>query len=311
MDVIAPGCLPEAAARALTSTLSAANDHVSPSKHRAVLELALLALLLAVSACSGRDSALCKQVAVSDSRLDVIVATHALREHPDDDYANGTAALLRSVAPFDTRGVNVYGISLPNTSCNVTTRGNLGELSCDWDAVNKALAACGLSQAKVFLITGEDVQSVSVSAYYTSSVAVVSEKAYGRYAVLHEFGHLLGLQDEVGRLRVQSYSPAFAPRRPDCAPNLTTAQEWWGRYVGINGTGYYAGCAGHPEYIRPNNETLMGNAWDWSDYGYVDTLYLAQAYDCCYAANRSAYRSAHACDGLFTDFPGWAACEGS
>jgi len=272
-----------------------------------ILCTALLAILLTLVACSGRDPARCTQLTTSDGRLDIIVATHALREHPEMDYANATALLLRNVSPFDTRGMNVYNTTLPTIACSAFATNH--QLLCDWNLVNEALATCGLKQVKVFLITGEDVRGESVPTRYESSVAIIGEKAYSRYTVLHEFGHLFGLQEEVATLHAPGNSPAYLPRRPDCAPNLTTAQEWWGKYVGIDGTGYYPGCAGHAGYVRPNNVTLMGNAFGWEDYGYVNTLYLSQAYDCCYAANRSVYRSVHACDTFFSENPGWTACE--
>jgi hypothetical protein len=265
----------------------------------------LLGLLLLLASCSGRDPAACRQIAQSDSSLNVVVASQALREHPGTDYAAAIAALLRSVPPFGTRGMNVYGVAIPDAECGVTTETYQPQLSCDWGGVNALLAACDLAQAKVLIITGNDVQSVSVPVYYGSSIAIINEKAYDRYSVLHEFGHLFGLQEESKKLRVPPYSPAFASRKPNCAPNISMAKEWWRLYEDVNGTGYYEGCAGHADYIRPNNETLMGDAFEWADYGYVSTLYLAQAYDCCYAANRTAY----SCAVFFKEYPGWAACR--
>lgn len=74
--------------------------------------------------------------------------------------------------------------------------------------------------------------------------------------MIHEFGHLLGLQDEYTVLNGVDW-PAY----PNCAPSMELAEQWWGDLVGqgegVLEVGYYNGCNLVEDNIRPTNSSLM------------------------------------------------------
>ncbi len=75
----------------------------------------------------------------------------------------------------------------------------------------------------------------------------------------HEFQHSFAeLRDEH-----VSGSNRDMPGPPNCAPDQSTAQQWWGDLVGQTKegltVGYYDGCSYTPENIRPTQDSLMRN----------------------------------------------------
>ena len=273
-----------------------------------LLSFLLLTLLLVSCATSPRDDTVCPQQQRAESSLNFVFVFHNLQDHSSEEYEHEMTAFLGTVAPFNKASYNVYTIELPTTLCWPRQDKTVvkSQLECDWTLLNKKIEACALHNAKVIILTGEDVQTVTVPTRYQTSFSVINERAFNRYAFLHEVGHLFGLQEEATTLRVYKSSPAYAPWRPNCATNSTEARDWWGGMIGQQDTGYYNGCAGHLDYLRPNNATLMGDkATNESGYGTVSTAYLQAAYDCCYAKNRTTYD----CDNFFSTYPDLKQCR--
>jgi hypothetical protein len=256
---------------------------------------------------STRDPTVCPQLQQANSGLNFIFVFHHLQENTEDYYYNQSIAYLKSVDPFKNEAFNTYRIDLDRTLCwpkgdKTVVR---SQLECDWPVLNQKLIACGVTNERIIIISGDEVQTVSVPTYYENSFSVIQERELNRYNFLHEVGHLFGLQEEYIALKVRQTSQAYRPRKPNCAANMTEAREWWGADVGLEGTGYYEGCAGHLNYYKPNKDTLMSEkAKSDAGYGYVSTQYLVDTYNCCYAANRTAY----ACDTFFTTYPEWQRC---
>lgn len=93
---------------------------------------------------------------------------------------------------------------------------------------------------------------------------------------LHELGHALGLRDEYHPIPVKANSMAFTPG-PNCVSDIQTAKMLWGDLLD-KGAGYYKGCAGHAEYIKPTKSSLMsGDILSGSTYGPVSERYLRKA----------------------------------
>lgn len=107
---------------------------------------------------------------------------------------------------------------------------------------------------------------------------------------LHELGHAFGLRDEYTFERtagqsVETHSDniAYQAARPNCAPDIETAKEWWGSYkVSNEKVGYNPGCAGDKDYYFPQTDTLMSANPQDADYGIVSEDYLRGALDCFY-----------------------------
>lgn len=255
-----------------------------------------------------RDPSVCPQIQSEPGHLNFVFVFHNLQENTSDHYYAQAVEHLRSVEPFSNTPFNAYRIELDRTLCWPKGDKTIvrSQLTCDWEIVNEKLISCWTPNQKVIFISGDDVQTTSVPAYYKSSFAVIDEQEFTRYFFLHEVGHLFGLQEEYLNIKTRPGTISWQPRKPNCAQNMSEAKEWWGADVGLEGTAYYEGCAGHLNYFRPNKETLMGDkASADADYGYVSTEYLEDALNCCYAANREQ----HSCDGFFEEFPEWADCR--
>ncbi|MDO8537715.1 MAG: hypothetical protein Q7S21_02420, partial [archaeon] len=85
---------------------------------------------------------------------------------------------------------------------------------------------------------------------------------------LHEFGHDFGkLADEYVEPKIGNY-----PRSPNCAPDISTAQSWWG---GIVGAGTFYGCSYVESNIRPTKNSIMRSHYVLKDdYGPVNSKEL-------------------------------------
>jgi hypothetical protein len=101
------------------------------------------------------------------------------------------------------------------------------------------------------------------------SLGATPRNTWGRL-LLHEFGHAFGgLADEY-------VEPTLGnrPFRPNCAPDMSTAQSWWGT---VSGTGFYQGCSYTNSNYRPTNNSIMRVHWIFKDdYGPVNRLALSK-----------------------------------
>lgn len=72
--------------------------------------------------------------------------------------------------------------------------------------------------------------------------------------VVHELGHsVFGLADEY----VEEGKGSF-PKYPNCAPDIQTAEEWWGDLASTyEEVGYYEGCRFVESNIRPTKNSIM------------------------------------------------------
>jgi len=82
--------------------------------------------------------------------------------------------------------------------------------------------------------------------------------------LLHEFGHAFGqLADEYVEPPIGDL-----PREPNCAPDIQTAQQWWGDLEGVEGVNYYNGCSYVNDNIKPTQTSIMEAQW-LLDYDYM------------------------------------------
>ncbi|MFA5338150.1 MAG: hypothetical protein WC330_07445 [Candidatus Omnitrophota bacterium] len=86
---------------------------------------------------------------------------------------------------------------------------------------------------------------------------------------MHELGHSFGLRDECSSCN--QGRAGF----PNCASNEKEAEKWWGRQVTERGrVGYFKGCCGRKDYIRPTIASLMNDPNKARDFGPVNEEYL-------------------------------------
>ncbi|HLC69187.1 MAG TPA: M64 family metallopeptidase [Candidatus Bilamarchaeaceae archaeon] len=109
------------------------------------------------------------------------------------------------------------------------------------------------------------------------------EGAFNPYiirTIVHEFGHSFGgLMDEYTMA-----DGSASPGEPNCAPDLETAQQWWGDLVGQGEgdmeIGYFEGCSYALDNIRPTNKSLMRiTSSPIYDFGIVNEQHLQQLLD--------------------------------
>lgn len=96
-----------------------------------------------------------------------------------------------------------------------------------------------------------------------------SESNWGRL-LLHEFGH------SFGKLADEYVEPSKGNRAkfPNCAPDTSTAQEWWS---GISNIGFYEGCSYIDGNVRSTLNSIMRAHWILKDdYGEVNEKALLE-----------------------------------
>ncbi len=126
---------------------------------------------------------------------------------------------------------------------------------------------------------------------------------------LHLFGHAFGLKDEELFAIAKAGSPDTKPDGPNCAPDKATAKDWWGDLVASStGVGYFKGCVGNKEYIKPTDGSLM-NMNELSkltfSYGPVSERYLRKILDYCFSNKASTASNDPA---FFAQYPEFGIC---
>jgi IgA Peptidase M64 len=156
-----------------------------------------------------------------------------------------------------------------------------------------------LSNAKFIVMSRQDFQSwanvrrAESSGIFFSVPTLIqpSEKTTYGYLFLHLLGHAFGLRDEEKYVIAQAGQEPNQPKGPNCAPDIKTAEGWWGSLAKKfpDRVGYYHTCAGSDTYIKPTQGSLM-NLGDLSnftpDYGPVSEEYLTKVLDYCFSQKR-------------------------
>ncbi len=103
----------------------------------------------------------------------------------------------------------------------------------------------------------------------------------------HLMGHAFGLKDEEVYMIAKADSAGAEPDGPNCAPDKATAEQWWGNMAIPGGrVGYFDGCAGKKEYVKPTRGSLMNlNELQYltPDYGPVSEEYLRSVLQTCFS----------------------------
>jgi hypothetical protein len=171
--------------------------------------------------------------------------------------------------------------------------------------VNDYILPLGLIKFKAiilseqYFITWSNVTRLenSLVAYSTEMQRINSE--FATRLLQSHFAHGFGLKDEmVKSIIADDKSKAKLPDGPNCVPDAKLAIGMWGDkvtkvanqyiYGDPGDVGFYKGCAGNENYIKPVKFSLMNleRTGEGSDrYGKVSEQYLKQVLKYCYSPN--------------------------
>jgi len=215
---------------------------------------------------------------------------------------------MKNIEPFKSFD-NINFFKIENSDQNVCsvkeTNSRRSQVKCSTE-INKYLKKCNLDNFKLIVLTKDKSISYSVISKYKNSLMVLSKPGNGvsNNVFLHELGHLFGLVDEKATALgpVSADSLANKPSRPNCAPDIKTAEIWWKDYLNYSDVGFYPGCAGNEQYIKPTESSIMSNNFG-SGYGRVSTDYMKQVLNCCYMEKPDK-----SCEEFYENYPEFNAC---
>jgi len=215
-----------------------------------------------------------------------------------DDYlryqqmlVNGSPPALFTVQPFQQlrEELEIYRVFESGSLCN-PHRG------CDYPKLERKVREMSEQQLpqhlRLIVISQQKFRPYAL--YTTDNNSALFLSLRNRYGLkrnhtlqrelLHELGHLFGLKEERGRTNFSLNSrqgqaissPLNLPGKPNCARNLSQAKGWWGDWASnYADVGYFRGCAGNANWIKPHKDSLMRSPYqNVNSYGRVNQRFL-------------------------------------
>lgn len=185
--------------------------------------------------------------------------------------------------------------------------------------INNYLNNLPLATSRLIVLSRQEFQSwanlvrYENSGIFFSAPKALTEKIYQRVNALllaHLLGHAFGLKDEEIFVLAQAGGAPHTPDGPNCAPDAATAEKWWGdltkKYPEV---GYFKGCGGDENYIKPTRSSIMnlntGSPIVYA-YGPVSENYLKKVLDYCFTSG--TYNLAKTDWKFFEQFPEFKEC---
>jgi len=167
-------------------------------------------------------------------------------------------------------------------------------LRCSED-INYYLNNLSLERFKLIVLSRQEFQSwsnivrIENSGIFFSIPHLLSddlEKKTHGLLFAHLLGHAFGLKDEEIFVLAKAGGAPHTPDGPNCAPDAATAEKWWGDLTKeYSGVGYFKGCCGNENYIKPTQSSIMnlntGSPIVYT-YGPVSEDYLKKVLDYCF-----------------------------
>jgi len=236
---------------------------------------------------------------------------------------------LETVEPWKSYdGFNFFSVySGKNSFCRVETENvRKPTLKCD-EGINNEILPLRLYRFKAIVVSREDFTAWANLTRINNSMVAFSLPSGGegqdfyRKVLLHEFAHGFGLRDEMTKSVIAlAGSEATRAGGPNCAPDVKTALSWWGDFVKKtangeyvfgneeNDVGFYYGCAGNENYLKPTAGSIMNlqdSTHPSEDYGAVSSDYLNKVLKYCFSD--TVYRKSD--DASFFDlYPEFKSC---
>jgi hypothetical protein len=137
----------------------------------------------------------------------------------------------------------------------------------NWDPSIEKASECSMAEYQVVL-SKSNFRSFAVPSINLVMLSLTySREQFWAVVLTHEFGH------SIGKLADEYVEPALGnrPHAPNCAPDTSTAQSWWG---GVPGTGYFPGCSYVDANVRPTENSIMRNCYVPTAFGPVNEAYI-------------------------------------
>lgn len=228
---------------------------------------------------------------------------------------------LKTIEPWKSYQLyNIYKINPKKTGlCYIKVKDERKPVLRCQPEINNYLNSLPLAAFRLIVLSRQEFQSwanlvrLKNSGVFFSVPAALKEdmdkKTYG-LLFAHLLGHTFGLKDEEIFVLAQAGGAPHAPDGPNCAPDAAVAEKWWGdlakKYPEV---GYFKGCAGDENYIKPTVASIMnlntGSPVVFT-YGPVSEDYLRKVLDYCFTPG--AYGQAINDWKFFQTYPEFQKC---
>ena len=240
------------------------------------------------------------------------------------EFENDISGLMeefKTIEPWQSyQFFNIYKINPKETGlCYVKTKDERSPVLRCSSEINDYLANLPLEKFKLIVLSRQEFQSwANVARYENSGIffsapTALKEKNEQRINALllaHLFGHSFGLKDEEIFVLAQAGGAPHAPDGPNCAPDAATAEKWWGDLAKqFPEVGYFKGCCGNENYIKPTQASIMNlnNATEIVyQYGPVSEDYFKKVLAYCFTPG--AYNQVADDQEFFQQYPEFKEC---
>jgi hypothetical protein len=234
---------------------------------------------------------------------------------------NGVMGELRNIEPWKSyQNFNIYKINPKEMGlCYIKTKDERKPvLRCRTD-INNYLNNLPLDKFRLIVLSRQEFQSWANLTRYENSGIFFSipkaltdpnEQRVNALLLAHLLGHTFGLKDEEIFVIAKAFGAPHTPDGPNCAPDATTAEKWWGDLAKKDKmVGYFKGCAGDETFIKPTVSSIMNlntGAPIVYTYGPVSEDYLKKVLNYCFSANNQNEASLD--KEFFKKYPDFKGC---
>lgn len=234
---------------------------------------------------------------------------------------SGLMRELKTIEPWQSYQLfNIYQIKPKETGlCYIKVQDERKPvLRCRLE-INNYLNNLPLENFRLIVLSRQEFQSwANVTRYENSGIFFSAPKALKEESeqrvnallLAHLFGHTFGLKDEEIFVLAQAGGAPHTPDGPNCAPGIATAEAWWGDSIKeYPEVGYFEGCCGNENYIKPTQSSIMNlntGAPIVYNYGPISEDYLTKVLTYCFSPG--TYNQAVADQEFFQRYPEFEEC---
>lgn len=233
---------------------------------------------------------------------------------------NALMSEIKTIEPWQSyQYFNIYKINPKKTDiCYITIEDERkSTLRCQLE-INNYLNNLPLKNFRLIVLSRQEFQSWANVVRYENSGIFFSvpkqmsdmNKKVNGLLFSHLLGHVFGLKDEEIFVLAKAGGSPHTPDGPNCAPDVVTAEKWWGdltkEYPEV---GYFKGCCGDENYIKPTQSSIMNLNTGASivyTYGPVSEEYLKKVLTYCFMPNSNVQVSTDS--EFFKQYPKFKEC---